>query len=612
MNKIFQRLLLSLVVVGFSSCQKWLDVPSPTQLDNQNVFQNLEAADMAILGVYAASFNQELYFHLTAHTDEAMSAENNNSKTRLANYDYVPAESPMSMYTAMYRCIEASNGVLRRLPAFTPANEREEQHQNMLLGEAYALRAMCYLNIVRFFGDMPYTDIPFEEAETFVAGRTDRDFIYDRCVEDLQQAIALLPWRGEGMITTPERFSKNAAYGILARVCLYAAGYSLRWDLETYSTSSKRLAKRPDEARVRELYQIASDACAAVIDRGENSLVASFEEVFRDLSNGRFNNESMLEYGQYGPNFNGTGLGYTNGVPVLRGNPLFGRVFPLQGAMPTLWFDYEEDDSRRGVTVANYGLDDQSRRLLQPYSMGAIGKWRAIWRADNGFGDNRRNMNWIWLRYADVLLMYAEAQNELHDGPTLAATNALRDIRLRAFAGDESKVGIIPDTYQGFLDALIEERKLELAFESWRRTDLVRWGIMFEKQTETKENLIALARREGRYADVPLFAAYRVETAVESDPVVEIEPTYTYLTEPDAAERARLAADGYTLVNMNGDAISTGATRFDLIDPSNGQLPQWITGLFSGMRKEHSELLPLGPQKIDTNPGLVGQEVPGY
>lgn len=612
MNKVFHLLLLAMAVLGFSSCQKWLDIPSPTQLDNQTVFQNLEAANMAVLGVYSSSFHQELYLHLTAHTDEAMSTENNNSKTRLANYDYVPAESPLSFYTVMYRGIELSNGILKRLPDYTPANEAEERRKNMLLGEAYALRAMCYLNVVRFFGDMPYTDIPFEDADSFAAGRTDRDYIYDRCVEDLQLAIELLPWRSEGMIISPERFSKNAAYGILARVCLYAAGYSLRWDLGTYSPSSRRLAKRSDATRIRELYQIASDACAAVIARGENSLVPSYENVFRDLANGRFNSESMLEFGQYGTNFNGTGLGYTNGTPVLRGNVPFGRVFPLQGAMPTLWFDYDEDDTRRGVTVANYGLDDQSRRLLQPYSMGAIGKWRAAWSADKGFADNRRNMNWIWLRYPDILLMYAEAQNELNNGPTTVAIDALRDVRLRAFAGDNSKIGTIPNDYQGFLDAIIEERKLELAFEGWRRTDLVRWGIMFEQQTETKNKLIALARREGRYANVPRFAAYQGGTAVYSDPVVEVVPAYTYLTEPDVTEKARLATEGYTLINMNGDAISTGATRFDLIDPSSGQLPVWISGMFSGMIKEHSELLPLGSGKIDTNPGLAGQELPGY
>lgn len=612
MKKQLTIILGILSGVTLSSCEDWLAVPSPTQLDSETVFQSLNSAEMAVLGAYASSFHQEVYFHLTAHSDESMSTENNNSKTRLANYEYVPAESPSGLYTTAYRSVELSNGILKKLADYSPANTAEERRKNMLLGECYALRGLAYLNIVRHFGDMPYTDIPFEDAESFAAGRTDRDYIYDRCVEDLQLAVELLPWLSEGQITTPERFSKNAAYGILARIALYAAGYSLRWDLQSYAPGSRVLAQRPDQARVRELYQIAADACQAVMNRQENALLPQYETVFRDLVNGRYNQESMLEFGQWGNDFNGSGIGYTNGIAILRGNPLFGRSFPLQGAMPTLWFDFDETDTRRGVTIANYGLNDVSERLLNPYSMFGIGKFRVVWKADKGFADNRRNVNWSWLRYSDVLLMYAEAENELNNAPGPQAINALKAVRTRAFGGDESGIGTIPTDYQGFKDAIIEERKLELAFEGWRRTDLVRWGIMFEKQNETKANLMALARREGKYADVPRFAAYKIETAGFNDPLVEIVPDYTYMTEPGSAEKARLTAEGYRLVNMNGDVISSGATRFDLIDFSTNNLPVWITGLFAGMQKNHSELIPLGPVKIDTNPGLAGQELPGY
>lgn len=130
-----------------------------------------------------------------------------------------------------------------------------------------AIRAYAYWNIVRFYGDVPYTDIPTSDLTTFSSSRVSRDTIYDHCVRDLQQAIDLLPWQSEGMVSTPERFTKNSAYGILARVALYAAGYSLRWDLSTvpYNASTVRIAQREDKARIHELYQIAADACKAVI-----------------------------------------------------------------------------------------------------------------------------------------------------------------------------------------------------------------------------------------------------------------------------------------------------------------------------------------------------------
>ncbi|PWG80594.1 RagB/SusD family nutrient uptake outer membrane protein [Pararcticibacter amylolyticus] len=612
MNKIFQRALLLLSIITISSCKDWLDNPSPTQLDSETVFKDLNAADKAVLGAYASSFHQELFYNLAANSDETISTENNNSKTRLANFDYVPIESPSGLYTTAYQTIEYANNVLKKLPLYEAANAAEEKKKNMLLGESYTLRAMSYLNVVRFFGDMPYTDIPLEDAQSFAAGRTDRDVIYDHCISDLQKAVELLPWYEEGMIPTPERISKNAAYGILARTALYAAGYSLRWDLNTYSASSLRLAQRADQARVRELYSIAADACAAVVNRGYNQLLPKYEDVFRDLVNGRYNKESMLEFGQWGTNVNSTGIGYSNGIAVLRGNTLFGRSFPVQGAMPTFWFDFDVNDTRRGVTIANYGLNEKSERLMNPYSMHGIGKFRVVWKNDKGVADNKRNINWIQLRYSDVLLMYAESLNELHNGPTADAVKAIRDVRKRALGGNESKIGTIPTDYQGFKDAIIEERKLELAFEGWRKTDLIRWGISFEKLTETKANLIALARREGKYANVPRFAAYKIQVATFSDPLVQIDPSYTYMTEPDATEKARLTAGGYKLVNMDGDVVNSGATRFDFIDRSNNQLAAWVSNLFSGMQKNKSELLPLGSGKIDLNPGFAGQELPGY
>lgn len=612
MKKIFDKVLVAALLMAFSSCKDYLSIPSPTQLDNETVFSDLNAVERAVLGAYSNSYHQEIYTHLQSNADDGMSTENNNSKTRVANYNYVSAEVPSGLYTTSYATIERANVVLKRLPGYVPVDATQEKKKNMLLGEAYALRAMAYLNLLRHFGDIPYSDVPFEDAASFAAGRTDRDFIYDKCVSDLQKAVELLPWYSEGMITTPERFSKNAAYGILARVALYAAGYSLRWDLNTYSPSSLKVAQRPDAARIRELYQIASDACKAVKTQNENALLPKFETVFRDLVNGRFNKESMLEFGQWGNDFNSTAIGYTNGIGIINGNTTFLRSFPLVGAMPTLWFDYDANDTRRGVTIANYGVTINNQTQLTPYSMPSIGKFRVTWKSDAGVASNKRNINWIQLRYSDVLLMYAEAQNELNNGPTPEAISALTEVRMRAFNGDASKIGVIPGGYQPFRDAIIEERKLELAFEGWRRTDLVRWGIMFEKQTETKANLIALARREGKYANVPRFAAHKVTTAVFNDPLVELVPAYTYMTEPNATEKARLTAEGYRLVNMNGDAVNTGQTRFNFFDTSTGQLSSWVTDMFSGMKKNQSELLPLGVTKINQNPGLAGQELPGF
>ena len=126
-----------------------------------------------------------------------------------------------STFSSMYKAIEYSNVCIKNLPLMNVA-EGEKKKRDALLGEALAIRAYAYWNLVRFYGDVPYSNIPTSELNSYSSSRVSRDEIWDNCVKDLQDAIELLPWKSEGMVSTPERFTKNSAYGILARVALYA------------------------------------------------------------------------------------------------------------------------------------------------------------------------------------------------------------------------------------------------------------------------------------------------------------------------------------------------------------------------------------------------------
>ncbi|WP_205508875.1 RagB/SusD family nutrient uptake outer membrane protein [Longitalea arenae] len=604
-NIIYKISIVALTALSLSSCKKWLTMPSESKFDSESTFQTVDKAEMVVLGIYGLSFNREIYYQFGMGTDECISTEGEtNSKNRFANYVYSPDITPTDTYTAMYRAIEYANVCIKNLSAMQGATDAEQKKIDMLLGESYALRAMSFLNVVRFFGDVPYPTIPVQDAGTFTSSRVSRDTIYDGCVADLQKAIELLPWKSEGMIPTPERFSKNAAYGILARVALYAAGYSLRWDLSSYSPGSVRLAQQSNTTRIRELYQIASDACQAIMQKGENGLLDKYETVFRDLVNGRYNKESMLEYGQYGTNVNGSAIGYTNGMAA-HTNSRYGKAEPLMAAMPTLLFDFEDGDLRRDVSICTYGITATNKRQMNPYGSNRIGKFRVTWKKDAGTAINKRDINWPWLRYSDVLLMYAEAQNELNNGPTGAAKAAFEQVRKRGYGGDASKIGITPSTYQEFRDAIIKERKLELAFEGWRRTDLVRWGIQFEALTKAKQNLIDMANKTGNYANIDRFRAYKLDSASAwEDPVVGI-PFIGYKAAPTAAEKAQLTANGYTLLEMHSNVAPHGGQALAATQP-------WVIAIFRGLEKNKVELLPLNTTTIDNNPGLAGQQHPMY
>ncbi|MGO1244871.1 MAG: RagB/SusD family nutrient uptake outer membrane protein [Sphingobacterium sp.] len=602
MKKLIYIIFAGLLLMG-SSCKDFLDLPSEKDFDSSTIFEEVGKVEMAVLGAYTSTFNAELFYQFGMGSDEVFSTEGEtNSKNQVANYVYSPAVSPSSTYAAMYAGVEQANILIKNIPLMTGLSEADQAKVDMLLGEAYAIRAMNMLQVVRHFGDVPYPRVPVVEMETFASSRVSRDTILDGCVADLQTAIDLIPWKSESGLAV-ERITKNAAYGLLARVALYAAGYSLRWDLDSYASSSVTLARRSDTQRITELYEITRDACAAVVQRGENSLI-DYETIFRDLVNGRYNSESMFEYGQLGEDRNELRMGYTNGM-FAHQNSFYNKAQPAMAAFPTYYFEFKEGDLRRDVTIANYAISSDSKHEMNTYASNTIGKFRVNWKADQGVSAAKRNINWIHLRYADVLLMYAEAENELNNGPSGVAKEMLEQVRLRAFGDDRSKIGSIPGNYEGFKEAIMQERKLELGFEGWRRTDLIRWGILFEKLNEVKHDLLALSAHQGKYQDVDRYRAYKSTPAtVFNDPVIAID--FIGLKEqPSQTEKAALENQGYTVLDMYGSSslFFANALQSDAV---------WVQNIFRGLEKNKVELFPLSTSTIDNNPGLQGQQHPLY
>ncbi|MCM1163147.1 MAG: RagB/SusD family nutrient uptake outer membrane protein [Muribaculaceae bacterium] len=670
MKKIYNIIAAGALLCGMTACEDWLDMPSESKADSESVFKTISRADMTVAGAYAQLHSQELGYQLLEGTDECASKES-NSKYDVSNYNYTNLTGMLSKtYTQMYAAIEYANVCIKNLGSVPASSDADKKHLDGLMGEALAIRAYAYWNLLRFYGDVPYSNVPTSELTTFESSRTDRDYIYDRCVEDLQNAIELLPWLSESYLTTPERFSKNAAYGILARVALYAAGHSLRWDLSTvpYNNSTVRIAQRDDQARIRELYQIAADACAAVINHGENKLVDTYDQLFRDLACKRFNKESMFEYGWYGVKSVDVRTGYTNGIPGTgKGNPLFLQTGSQMITIPTLYFEFDEGDSRRDVSVCNYSLvlDSKSQAYrMNTYAGMGVGKYRINWKSGPGSNASHGDINWPMLRYADVLLMYAEALNELNNGATTEAVNAVKEVRIRAF-GNEAKIGTIPTAYKDFRDYIIQERKLELNNEGLRRTDLTRWGIQYEYLMAEKAKLIQLAKHEGKYADAAPYWAFKIDVEPKLEdptialPHIDIKESDLALLELDDTKKDKLhiinvdmksnkvegsgqvfcnlyEADGnvylnqsmvpagvtakpvqYVLINMW--SINSCSQKGNLsVEEVKGYADKnpWLTsanGIFYGLTKNKTELMPFNTTSIiDVNPGLEGQQHPGY
>lgn len=670
---------LFFAVLATNSCSDdFLDQPSYNNASADTVFDNIQTAEMFVLGCYRGLVPTEMFYQLGAgdtvvHSNEAL----NNSKYNVGNYNY-DAYTPFTVtgiYSAMYAVIERTNIAASKLSEMPASPKRDA-----LIGEVKAIRAFCYYNLIRIYGDVPAVWEPLEslnpdDPNTFYPKRASRDVIYDRIVADLQEATVTVPSLAQSGFGTTERLSKEGINALLARIAMYAAGYSLRWELNTSNPGI--VSRRSDNNRVRDLYQIADNACAAVINGGTKSLVQSqggksgFEALWFNFCRRNFgtvNSEMLWHIASYGQNTNSAFQVYAH--PGSRGG-VFGGRSSQQFILPSYYLSFNNADTRRDVSCTSYSIAYQDAGLAgdkwvdvgTTYSAIMPGKFRLSWGVEPQAASDR-NMNIPILRYADVLLMYAETQNYLNNGPTAAANAALMAVRTRAGVGSLP----MPGSQSDFLKAIVQERKWEFAGEFNLRTDLIRTNSLTTEIEATRQDMKDLSRRAGKYTNIPLYRLYKYHqnTQVYGDPFLALP--YIDITSPAEiaaiqnvpTNEANYAAYQVTLATIvaahgvtyqsgdkwyptqmfqaytstfNGNArkavgfkagfntLGMGNNMYSKpfgFTENNGSYPTWIEsandGLFFGFKTNKTELLPFaaasaGHPMID-NPNLT--QLPGY
>ena len=553
-----RKLILSaLVTVSLSlgtsmtSCSDWLEMEAYTSDDIETTFSDEVRADKFVQGCYRGLIHNEMYYQLGMGETVMHSCEDgstNNSKYMMCNYKFdalIPA-TVTTIYKEQYRIIEATNIAISNLNKMP-----ETEKRNQLLGEAICIRAFCYLNLIRIYGDVPAVYTPLEEMDpndenTFYPKRSSRDEIYDKVISEVQSVIDWLPWFEESDYQTPERITKQGAYALLARLALYAGGYSLRWNLETNDPATLKMARRDDATRVKELYQIADNACFQIINHGSNSLVQAHEDMsgFQYLwynhcqrNFAATNTEILWETAQYGDVTNSQFTTYAQ--PGSRGGK-YGSLKAMQFMLPTYYLSFNPKDTRRDVSCTSYSIyflekgsaNDTWVDVGTTYSCIMPGKFRLSWCVAPQ-SNTQRNLDIPIFRYADVLLMYAETQNYLNNGPTQAAKNALQEVRNRAGVGEELT---IPNEQEAFDDAIIQERKWEFATEFTLRTDLIRMNRLAKELAKTKQAMKDLSDRKNEYANIPTYRLYKfhIDAQEYGDKFLAVD--YIDLTDPSEIE----------------------------------------------------------------------------
>jgi hypothetical protein len=501
-------LLLSGMAVGFTSCKKYLDINPVSSFGPDYVFGSVANAESAVLGAYAClggdqGYGIRLSMYYTYDNDEMIGQTGNpdNERRDIAHYNTQPSNTQLANpFNQIFRGIERANICIYSIPQMDQYNNgsaSDKAKLRQLYGEALALRAQYYFEAIRNWGDLPAQFQPSSLESDLFKPKTDRDTIYNRVLADLAEAATIIPWRSTAGITN-ERFTQGAVRALRARIALFRGGYSLR----AKSSSYGGVMARP--ADYKTYYQIAKDECTAIIaqEGAEHQLNPSYKSVFKDALGARLvdaNAEILWEVGMSGgsSNFGDSKLGYYNG-PRYNGT---GNSALL--VLPTYFYSFDTLDVRRDVMCAPYNINQNM--TLAPTALTSMfdGKFRRDWNPITTSAAQYFGTNWPVIRYSDVLLMFAEADNEMSNGPTAAAKAAFEKVRLRAFNGNVAQIGTTPSDYAGFFDAIMKERSWELGGEGIRKYDLIRWNKLGDRLAETKLQLQAMAARTAPYDQLP-------------------------------------------------------------------------------------------------------------
>lgn len=521
MKKIYNILAIILTMVATSCGDDFLEAPVKSSLDPSIIFSTPDLARGAVDGIKVSFAETDSYrgrflpwYGMNTDIEWYNNSHTPGDNADLAVYNAKPINTVMNRdinaWAKMYEGIERANLCISGIREF--GNPEPDNEMGYLLGEALTLRAVFYSDLIKAWGDVPARFEPISSATLYLE-RTSRDDIYKQLIADLGEAAELVPWPNASPNTmTTENVNKAFVKAFRARLCLAASGFSQYSDGVRQSDDA--------ELSVANMYALARQECLDVINSGTAMLNPSFETFWKNYNSDVITagGESLWEI----PFSDGRGrmlftfaVRHTsNDQHHTNGNGRGGAAGPL----PHVFYDYDVMDTRRDVTCVPYLYGEATGPADDPFAQQEIGnldtwyfgKYRYEWMERHVTSSNDDGVNKIYMRYAEVLLMMAEIENELNGAA--AAAPYLKEIRRRAFPSSEwaTKVDAYVDGLGGgMFNAIVKEHGLEFCGEMERKQALIRWNLLTEKIDEAKTNLYALRDRTGDYANVPATLYYR-------------------------------------------------------------------------------------------------------
>ncbi|HMT74039.1 MAG TPA: RagB/SusD family nutrient uptake outer membrane protein [Chitinophagaceae bacterium] len=469
-----KSLIFFMAVISLSSCKKWIDYDPHddfriTELDYLK--SETDYRTMAI-SVYTPLqwINQAVVIGEIA-SDNAVSGGENASDVlslqQIDDYTHTPNNSALTeLWQAAYEGINRAN-YMHQYKGANPAGQTIDfAGKGALYGEVYFLRAYYYFHLVKFFGDVPlFTDSRLDLSTSGTLERAPKAEVYKQIENDLTAAINVLP----AVQVQKGRITKYAAQALLGKVYLYQKKYT-------------EAAAMLENVITPGAFSLVSDFASMFLASGENGLESVFEIQYTNTS--PYYNWGGYNRGQGNYAVQQCGVRGLNGTAAMPYASGWSTNLPTQNLAAA----YSAGDQRKAATILDieaYKAANPSYNItyqVAPYKNTGLYNQKYLPRKGETSGQIELNYlnNFRIIRYADVLLMAAEANNKATSPNDTKAQGYLNLVRRRAF-GDN--LHDISATGTALYNAILDERRLELAMEGDRFFDLVRTGQAATKIT---------------------------------------------------------------------------------------------------------------------------------
>jgi hypothetical protein len=502
-KKMKKGILIISLALLVASCDSWLLEPSPgvTSLDDyyssgQTAIQNTMAAYVPLMWEYNSTYFSEWFIGDIVSDDALKGGQSIGDMADAYDLENFKGHSNngllLDFYRAQWQGIARCNLPLYAIPQMSVDTIMTADVQSRLIGELKFLRAMYYFRLVRVFGGVPKVDFIIDNSSDWQQQRASADEIYAFIIQDLEDANQRLWLKSKYRDEDLGRATKGAAQAMLLKVSLYTHNYeeAKRWG---------------DSITLSQEYGLVPDYADNFTLNGENGVESVFEIQYME--------DETSDYGE--------GFGFTRGtfsVVLTRSRSSKYKGWGFNKPTQNLYDEYETGDPRRDATIFN-PPDSEIETPEQEIYLGCryLSRKYALMNPDGSIyplsHDTRGPINTKVIRYADVLLMYAEACCETDDFEK--AKSALEQVRARARSGNAVlpafPYGAYSDGNKDHLrQAIRHERRVELAMEGHRWFDICRWGVAKKvmdayKATETTEAQSHMATFiEGKHELFPL------------------------------------------------------------------------------------------------------------